>query len=138
MGGRGRAAVCVALAALAAASGQTKCSGPDDCASRFGDNVVRWEPTDVKTWKRALELADWDVTTDSCGKRKDIIERTKEAAPAVFAAANNEDAPVTEYFYWADNLQYRRQAANGVHVTFVEVDAHLFMATANRMPPSSR
>ena len=38
-------------------------------------------------------MADWDVSSDDCADKKEIIEKTKKAAPAAFASANDRNAP---------------------------------------------
>lgn len=145
MRGRGRtaarvavAAACVAFAAPSAARGQ-KCKGlsVSDCAKQYGKNLQLFPAKDIKEYKRALRLADWDVSSDDCADKKEIIEKTKKAAPAAFASANDKDAPIPEYFFWADSIRWKGIPSDGVHVWLKvnrggkEVEAHLFMIDRN-------
>ena len=103
------------VAALSAVHGQTSCIGPRDCAEQFGDNVEPWRSGNVETWERALRLAEWNVTSDMC-KQGGRIEKTRKAFRTAFASANDKDAPILEWFFWADDLRDRfGQRLNGLH-----------------------
>ena len=77
------------------------------------------------------------MSSDDCADKKEIIEKTKKAAPAAFASANDRNAPIPEYFFWADSLKWKGIPAGGVHVWVPasrdgeEIEVHLFIIDRN-------
>lgn len=109
MSARGRApvflataAACAALALPETARGQKRCTGIQNCAERYGDSVRLWVARDLKTYERAVRHSTLNMSEDSCAARDSIFQKMKEAAKSAFAAANDDEAPRPEWFFWAD------------------------------------
>ena len=77
------------------------------------------------------------MSSDDCADKREIIEKTKKAAPAAFASANDRNAPIPEYFHWADSLKRKGIPSSGVHVWLPvsrdgeEIEAHLIIIDRN-------
>ena len=131
------AAACVALAAVPEPARGQHCKDINlkECAEQFGAfNPRLWDTLALKRWKRALEVADWDVSSEPCFGNKEYVERTKKAVPAAFASAFNEDAPIPEWFIMADSLQDSvKKPVPGAHVVIRPYgkENHLFMTKRN-------
>ena len=77
-----------------------------ECAAKYSNRPAFFDAADIKKWKRAVEVATYDVTDamKGCDFLADLITKVKARAKTAFASANDENALQPHIFFWGNPM----------------------------------